>query len=396
MKPQTHYTAPLASLKKWGLLVGIVAALLAAVGAWLDPAGFFPAYLVAFLFWLGISLGCLAIAMIHHLTGGAWGIAIRRILEAGYGTLPLMGLAFLPMLLGMETLYQWARPEEVAADAILQGKARYLNVEAFTIRALIYFAIWIGFGFVLNRLSSGRDPTDERLRRRRLALLSGPGLVLWGLTTTFYSVDWAMSLEPHWFSSMYGVLFMGGQGVSGLAFAIVALVAMRHWQPWNAVLTVPRLHDLGNLLLAFVLFWSYVSFMQFLIIWSGNLPEETPWYLHRIAYGWQAVAIALVVLHFLVPFLLLLSRMNKRQPQRLWPIAALLLFMRLTDLFWTVKPTFSQEGFSLHWLLPVTVAAVGGLWLAVFAWRLAARAPLPVFELSEAEEALDDVAPAHH
>jgi hypothetical protein len=395
MKPQIHFTAPLASLQRWGLLVGVVAAVIAAIGAWFDPAGFFPAYLVAFLFWLGVSLGCLAVAMLHHLTGGSWGIAIRRILEAGYGALPLLALAFVPLVFGLEILYLWARPEEVAQDAILQGKARYLNVEAFELRAAGYFLIWLVFGFVLNRLSSGRDPADERRRRRGLALVSGPGLVLWGLTITFAAVDWAMSLEPHWFSSMYGVLFIGGQGVSGLAFAIVALVAMRRWQPWNAVLTPARLHDLGNLLLAFVLFWSYVSFMQFLIIWTGNLPEETPWYLHRVAGGWQAVAIVLATLHFLVPFLLLLGRQNKRQPERLWPIAALLILMRLTDLFWLVMPTFSHGGFLLHWMLPVNLAALGGLWLAVFAWRLTARAELPVFELTEAEEALDDVAPAH-
>ena len=397
MKPETHFTAPVASLQRWALLIGLVAAAVSAAGGYLNPARFFPAYLVGYLFWLGITLGCLALAMLHHLTGGGWGMAIRRIVEAGFGTLPLLALLFLPLLFGMPTLYEWTRPKEVALDEILQNKARYLNVESFQIRAGIYFVIWIILGFVLNRWSSGIDPADEPRRRRKLALLSGPGLILWGLTTTFAAVDWVMSLEPHWYSSMFGVLFMGAQGVSGLSVAIVAAVLLRAYRPWTEVLTTGRLHDLGNLLLAFVMFWSYVSFMQYLIIWSGNLPEETPWYLKRSEGGWQWIGVALIGLHFLVPFLLLLSRDVKRDPRRLVGVAVLLLVMRLVDLFWLVAPTFWPDGLAIHWLYMVTPIAVGGLWLAVFAWRLSARAELPLFDLPPAEEALDEHArqPAH-
>jgi len=413
------------------LMIGVAAAAVLAFGYYASPGAFFPAYLVAYLFWLGISLGCLAIAMIHHLSGGGWGFAIRRIVEAGYSVLPLMAVLFLPLLAGMETLYPWARPGAMEHDEILQSKQQYLNVEFFQYRAIGYFAVWIILALVLNWITSGTNPADEYRRRRRLALLSGPGLVLWVLTVTFASVDWGMSLEPHWYSSMYGVLYMAGQGVSGLALAIITFVGVpalagpsgatgsasaspvgtsdvaspeEHGQargtlapPEGGTPTTPsRQHDLGNLLLAFVLFWSYVSFAQYLIIWSGNLPEETPWYLARKQGGWEVLAVSLMVLHFLVPFLLLLSRQAKLLPRWIVGIASLLLLMRLVDLTWLVMPAFSPGQFSLHWLNVVTPLAIGGFWMYFFAWRLAARAQLPVFDVPSEEEA-NDLArqPAH-
>ena len=379
------------------LLVGLLAAGLSALGYLLSPDAFFPAYLIAFLFWLGISLGSLAIAMLHHLSGGGWGVPIRRVLEAAYGVLPLMAVLFVPLLFGLSELYLWARPSEVAHDDILLGKARYLNAEWFPFRAAAYFAVWMLFGFILNRLSASADPATARLRERRLALVSGPGLICWALAVTFASIDWVMSLEPHWYSSMYGVLFMAGQGVSALAAAILCVITLRRASPWNEQAATSRLHDLGNLLLAFVLFWSYVSFMQFLIIWSGNLPEDTPYYIHRTG-SWQAVAVALAALHFAVPFLLLLVRQNKRRTRRLAAIAALLLAMRLVDLYWLVMPTFSPGRLTFHWLHLVLPVAIGGLWLAMFSWRLAARSALPVLDPlpSEEEEAHRDAAqPAH-
>ncbi|HZL91526.1 MAG TPA: hypothetical protein VFB96_24365 [Pirellulaceae bacterium] len=367
-----------------GLLVGIVAGLLAAAGWYFDPARFYPAYLVGFLFWIGMALGAQAVVMIHYLTGGGWGIPIRRILEAAIGTLPVLALLFLPLLAGLRELYPWARPDYVASDSILRrqlggyAKIDYLNVDWFLIRSAIYFAIWIVLGLVLNWLSAGDDPANERWRRRRLALLSGPGMILWALAVTFAAVDWAMSLEPHWFSSMYGVLFMAGQGVSGLALAILIALPLRNAAPWGPSLTVSRVHDVGNLLLAAVLFWSYVSLMQFLIIWSGNLPEETPWYIHRSGGGWQFVAVALAALHFLVPFLLLLMRQTKRDARWLLGVAGLLAVMRLVDLYWLVIPAFRPQRLSIHWLDLVVPLAIGGFALAAFASRLLVRAPLAV------------------
>lgn len=372
---------PLSKLRGVSLLAGLAGGAACIAGAWYYPEQFYSAYLVAWLFWLGVSLGSLAIALLHHLTGGAWGLVIRRELEAAYSTLPLMALLFLPLLSGLETLYAWARPDIVASDQLLQAKAKYLNVEFFQIRAAVYFAIWILLGFVLNRISAGVDPAGEPRRQRWLALISGPGMILWCLTITFAAVDWGMSLEPHWYSSMYGVLYMGGFAVSALALAILTVSKLSAHRPWNELLTPDRLNDLGNLLLAFTVFWSYVSFMQYLIIWMGNLPEEITWYLNRTAGGWQAVALLLIFLHFVLPFILLLSRDNKRDPQRLVKVALLLLAMRWLDVFWLVQPALSPQGLTLHWLHLATLLAIGGLWLALFAWRLPARAAMPVFEL---------------
>lgn len=383
---------------RWPALgAGVVGGLLCAAGwAWF-PQQFYPAYLTAFLFWMGISLGALGVVMLHQLTGGGWGQPVRRVLEATFLTLPLMGVLFLPLLRGMPVLYLWSRADVVAHDVILQRKAGYLNVAGFQIRAAVYFALWIVFAAVMSWMARGRQPIIATPARDRLGLVAGLGMVVWALTTTFASVDWGMSLEPHWFSSMYGVLFMGGQGVSGLAFGIIVTAILARHAGWPQSLSVDRLHDLGNLLLAFVLFWSYVSIMQYLIIWSANLPEETPYYAHRTNGGWQFVALALVILHFLLPFLLLLWRQTKRRPEWLLSVAGLVLFMRWVDLTWQVIPAFSPDAVRVSWLHFVTPIAIGGLWLTVFTWRLPARAALPEWEKSEEEETVDEFArqPAH-
>jgi hypothetical protein len=271
----------------------------------------------------------------------------------------------------------------LAADEVLRSKAIYLNADSFLIRAAVYFMVWTFWSLVLNGCSATADAERQAHRRRFLAVFSGWGLALWGLSVTFASIDWAMSLEPHWSSSMYGVLFIGGQGVSAMSLAVVVAVWLRHSPGSFNVLTTARLHDLGNFLLAFVMFWSYVSFMQFLIIWSANLPEETPWYLRRSQGGWQLVVGLLMVLHFLTPFFLLLMRQVKRVGRRLSMIAILLLVMRLVDLCWLVLPPFTAsltaEGAEL-WPLLITVPAIGGLWLSVFGWRLSVRGVIPVHE----------------
>jgi hypothetical protein len=398
--------APLSRIQSTSLAVGVVGGLLAVGAAVVAPREFFPAYLVSFLFWLGISLGSLAISMIHHLTGGGWGVPVRRIMEAATTPLPLMAVLFLPIVYALPVLYVWSRPEVVASDEILQRKVDYLNVNGFLIRAVIYFAIWSFWSFALNRATANSEADVQQRRQRGLALFSAGGLVLWGLAVTFAAIDWGMSIEPHWFSSMYGVLYMAGQGVSGLALCALFAVLLRPVLPNVNVLTTSRLHDLGNFLLAFVMFWSYVSFMQYLIIWSANLPEETPWYLRRGQGGWQVVVVLLMVAHFLIPFLLLLMRQMKRNARRLAMIAGLLLGMRLVDLTWLILPSFSERLWgtivAVHgghgpaispitsilslWPLLVTVPAIGGLWLAVFVWRLKVRATLPVHTFPDVEE----------
>ncbi len=375
----------LAQVRKIAFVVGLVALVPSLIGVYFRPTLFYSAYLVVFLFFWMIALGSLAIALLHHLTGGGWGLPIRRPLEAAYGTLPLLAVMFIPVLLNLSTLYPWAQPDLVAGDVILQHKAAYLNVASFQLRAAFYFAAWILLGTWIAHVSAGRFQPDEVGRREHLAAYAGPGLIVWGLTVTFASIDWGMSLEPHWYSSVYGVLFMAGQAVSGLAFAIGAVVMLRSQPAIATVLDVSRLHDLGNFLLAFTMFWSYIHFTQFLVIWSGNLPEETPWYLSRGAGGWQFLAVLLIGLHFLTPFLLLLCRSTKRSSSRLMFVALLLLAMRLADLYWLVMPAFAPQAFVFNLLIPVALALIGGFWLASYLKILSFRLTLPVLELLTAE-----------
>ena len=360
------------------LLVGAAALAICVVGAFFAPAQFFRSYLSAFLFWMGIALGCLAVVMLHHVTGGAWGLPIRRPLESGTRTLPLMLLFFLPIVVGAGKIYEWADPAAVAHDPILRHKSLYLNLPFFISRAALYFAAWLALAYFLNRWSADQDRTGDRPIARRLQLLSSAGLVAYGLTVTFASIDWAMSLEPHWFSTMYGVLFIAGQGLSAFAFIVALLVLLAGTPPLAGFVTQRHYHDLGKLMLAFVMFWAYVSFSQYLIIWSGNLPEEIPWYLRRLQGGWGWVGAALVVLHFVLPFLLLLPASANRNPRILGTVAAIVVLMRAVDVFWLTQPAFAGSRFRLHWMDILAPVGMGGLWLAAFLWQLGKRPLLPM------------------
>ncbi|HYV40223.1 MAG TPA: hypothetical protein VEO02_00375 [Thermoanaerobaculia bacterium] len=372
-------------LRRPALVAGVIALGACAAGAIASPGAFFRGYLFAYVFFTGLSLGCLAIVMLHHSTGGAWGIPIRRILESGTRTLPLIAILFLPIALGMKHLYSWSRPEEVAKDALLQAKEAYLNVPFFLARAAFYFAVWIATAYFVNRWSLEQDHAGSPALTRKLQLLSAGGLVAYGLTMTFASIDWVMSLEPHWFSTMYGVLYIAGQALNALAFVTAALVLMSGEKPFSGFVRSSHFHDLGKLLLAFVMFWSYVAFAQYLIIWAGNLPEEIPWYLRRLHGGWGWLGAALVVLHFALPFLLLLPEGANRNSRILVTVAGLVVLMRFVDVYWLVRPVFTQTSpsatsahFEVHWLDLAAAVGIGGVWLAVFLWQLEERPLLPV------------------
>jgi len=369
-------------LQKRSLIVGIAALVLCGGGVFLSPEQFFRSYLLAYVFWLGIALGSCALVMLHNLTGGAWGAVIRRVLESGMRTLPLMAVLFVPFLFGLPHLYEWAHPEHVAGDALLQHKTFYLNIPFFLLRTGVYFLVWLGLAYFLDKWSSEHDRTAEPAVLRRLEALSGPGLVLYGGTLTFAAIDWVMSLEPHWYSTIYGLLFLVGQALTTMAFAIIVLSYLANHKPVSEVVQATHFHDLGNLLLAFVMLWAYVSFSQYLIIWSGNLAEEVPWYLHRTQGGWEWIGLGLVVFHFILPFVILLSRDAKRRKQVLMKIAAAVLFMRLVDLFWLIAPSPPTTGFHIHWLDVVAPIGVGGLWLAYFCRQLRGRPLLPLHDPS--------------
>jgi hypothetical protein len=314
--------------------------------------------------------------MLHHLVGGSWGFVIRRILEAGTRTLPLMLVLFLPILFGVHSLYEWSNPHVVAADPTLQAKHAYLNVPFFVVRAAVYFIAWLTFSFILNRWSTQQDATGDLQLVRRFQLLSAPGIIVYSLCMTFASIDWAMSLEGRWFSTIYGMLYIVGQPLAALACAILVALSLSDSPRVSEYMTADVFQDLGNLLLTFVMLWAYISFSQYLIIWSGNLPEEIPWYLHRGSNGWQWVAAFLALFHFAVPFLLLLGRSNKRNKSILGGIAAAILFMRWVDTYWLIAPAFFPR-LRVHIFDLVLFALVGGIWTYVFLGQLTARPLLP-------------------
>jgi hypothetical protein len=385
----TSYAPPdLTPARNRALIAGAFALAISAFGGLFNPSQFFFSYLMSFMLWLGVALGCLALMLVHHLSGGAWGVVIRRILEAATRTLPLVAVMFVPIALGVQVLYIWSRPDIVAADEILRAKQLYLNRPFFYVRAIVYFAAWIGVATLLNRWSLEQDRTADPRLARRMQLVSAAGLLVYGLTVTFASFDWVMSLEPHWYSTMFGVLTMGGQGLSALAFTIGVGVLLASRPPMSHVITPTHLHDLGKLLLAFVMLWAYFSFSQFLIIWSGNLNEEIPYYTHRMHAGWQWIGLTLIVLHFIVPFLMLLSRRIKRDPRTLFWLAAGIIVMRLVDLFYLIAPEGPVPGLRVHWMDLLLPLGLGGLWLAAFAWQLGMRPLVPIHE-PQLEEALE-------
>lgn len=380
-------------LQKRSLLVGVAGLAVCLLGGFFSPHQFFRSYLLGFVFWAGIALGCFALVMLHHMVGGGWGFVIRRLLESGTRTFPILALLFVPLLVGVfldsrvvgggadhpgAYLYEWAHADVVARDEALRHKSAYLNVPFFVLRAAFYFAIWIGIAFWLNRWSLEQDRGSTPGLTRRLQLLSGPGLLLYGLTVTFASVDWVMSLEPHWFSTIYGMLFIIGQGLATMAFVIPVVLLLSDREPLSDVVQPGHFHDLGNLLLAFVMLWAYAAFSQYLIIWSGNLPEEAVWYVHRTAGGWQWLALFLIVFHFAVPFLLLLSRRTKRSAHVLAGVALTVIFMRLVDLFWLIVPAFESRGIHVHWLDAMAPVGIGGVWVAAYIWQLKGRPLLPM------------------
>jgi hypothetical protein len=377
----------LAGLQRRLLIAGAVGAVVSAIGLFIDPRQFFQSYLMAYMLCLGVTLGCLALGMVHQLSGGAWGVVIRRPIGAASRVLPVMALMFLPIALGMRHLYIWTNAELVAGDEMLHHKQLYLNTPFFLVRAALYFLVWNGISYFLNAWSLEQDRTGNPRLARRMQMLSGGGLLAYGLTITFASFDWLMSLEPHWFSTIYGVLIMGGQGLSALAFLIVVLVWLSRRPPLDRIIAPSHFHDLGNLMLAFVMLWAYFSFSQYLIIWSGNLPAEIAWYLHRLQTGWRAVGLILILCHFAAPFVVLLSRAVKRQPELLVKVAVGILIVRLIDLFWLIAPEFHQTGISVSWLDVVLPLTLGSLWLACFVWQLRGRAILPMHD-PEFDEAL--------
>jgi hypothetical protein len=389
---ESTYTPPLADIdrpRSRALIAGVAGLVVCAIGVLVDRDHFFRAWLVAYLLFLGIALGSMALMMVQHLSGGAWGV-FRRIFEASSRTLPLLALLFIPVLLGMGSLYAWTHEDHVQADEILRHKAPYLNTTFFIIRAAVYFAAWLGLTWLLNGLSARQDTGDVSVNTR-IQRLSGAGLVIYALTVTAAGIDWIMSINPHWYSTLFGFLMMGGQGLAALAFTILAATFLFRHEPMAGLLKPFHFHDLGKLTLAFVMLWAYFNFSQYLLTYAANLVEEIPYMTTRTSNGWEYLALFLILFHFAVPFLLLLSRDRKRNPYRLALVAAWILFMRFADTYMLVSPEFDASGpnlhllegehvshFFVHWLDLAAPLAIGGLWLWMFFTQLRQRPLLAV------------------
>ena len=347
-------------------------------------------WLVSFMFWLGMTLGPLVLLMLQYVTGGNWGRMGRRFWEAATRCLPLMFLYWLPIAIWMNRIYPWVSwqrewsPEKLKAELGFKA-AWYLTPNGFWIKGIAFFVIWALFAAALQRWSRIEEEGKATPQKFvNIQNLSGFGIVVYGLTITFAATDWAMSLNPYWFSSVWGMLFMVGECLTAFAFTVWLLARFSPIEPVSRVYNTDRLHDFGKLMFTFVILWAYLSFSQWLIIWSGNLTEEIRWYLDRIDGHWKIIAVGLILLHFFFPFFILLSRNLKKQAGKLVWVALLILFMRFVDLFWQIQPRFHATGdpeplnaMSIAMTIACAVA-MGGLWLAYFFYHLGRRSMMPV------------------
>lgn len=365
-----------ATLRRWGgmsLVAGGIGLVATAAGFYFEPHGFFRSYLWAVLFAIGLSMGSACLAMIHHLSGGRWGFLLRRTFEAGMAPMGWMALLFIPIFFGLGVLYPWSDPAAVAKDAVLAHRYPYMSGSGFMIRSVVYLAAWIGIAWWLRTLSARQMATTDPEPTWQLRRFSAPALVAYALLATLAMLDWVISLDAHWYSSLFPALVCVGQLISGYALALLFLPAWNRAEPFGRLVNERVLNQIGNLLLAFTILWMYLAFSQFLIIWSGNLPQEAHWYLQRAKGGWLWLIVAVVVFHFVVPFAILLSREAKRRSGMLRATAAILFLAQLAYEFWVILPSAAERGIELTGWEWVALLGVGGIWFWAFAGALRAR-----------------------
>ena len=392
MNAQDYQAPPAVNrVQRAGLLVGGIALLLAIPGALSSPEKFYHSYIFSYMLVFGLTVGSLGLLMLQHLTGGNWGIIIRRPLEAASRNIWLVLVMFIPIVLGMKTLYRaWLDPERLKEEPLSKFQQGYLTSGGFLGRAVLYFAIWFLLMWLFNTWSRQQDERKQDPQiQRRFKSLSGPGVILYILLTTFAAIDWVMSLSPHWASTIYGFIFVGAQAIATMCVMIIVIVLLSGSEPLAGIIQKRHLHDLGKWLFTFNILWAYFAFSQLLIIWSGNQPEEISFYRTRLFGGWGVVAVFVLVFSFSLPFLILLSRDVKRTPGLIAKVAAWMLFMRLVDLYWMTRPEFTSRAFPT-WLDFVVPIALFGLWLGFFAMNLKQRPLLPLGDPKLAE------AIAHH
>ena len=391
MTRDTSFDAPAADINRWRTLalgIGGILSIIILVVALIFPEqreDVLRAWLLGFIFWGGIGIGGLGVLILQYLTGGAWGVVIRRIAEAASRTLPVIALLFVPIAVGMNYIYEWTHLLHTN-DKIVQWKQPYLSVEWFLIRAALYFVLLGVMAYLLNRWSLRQDQTNDYATAVKMqedaSKFSGPTMVFYVLVVSFAAIDWVMTLDPHWFSTIWGLLFVAGWGLSFFCFAVAILALLSDKAPMNRILGKRHFHDIGKLMLALVMVWAYFNFSQFLIIWSGNLPEETRWYLTRMDGTWGVIGILLIVFHFAFPYLVLLNREVKRNSKWLAILACFILLLRLTDMFYLIGPSPRTSGHNAGFHISiwdfVAPVAVGGIWLWYFFGELLKRPLVPV------------------
>ena len=393
---QLDLTAPpvVKKIYQRSLIVGIVFAIASVILAITNPDQFYRGYLLGFLCWLGVSLGSMAIVMIRHLTGGGWGMVIRRILGAAMRTLPLLAILFIPIIIAVvqHRIYPWAMPTESVQDPYIREhlekhsfiKNAYLNQTGFIIRAIIYFVIWNVLSFLLSMWSRQTDRPGAPDNTQRFEAVAGPGLILYAFTISFAAIDWVMSLDPSWISTIFGLIILIGEMLSAMCFAVVVERILVNYKPMSEMLKPDFVHDHGKWILTFIMVWAYFSFSQWLIIWAGNLPNEITFYTKRLSFGWGKVGLFLALFHFAVPFAVLLSRPFKRNIRKLVWLAIWLMLMRWVDLFWIIEPNF-MKGLGITIADVVVPIAIGGFWLAYFFRNLGSLPLLPAYDPSAGE-----------
>ena len=397
---QIDLTAPpiVKTIGQRSLIVGVVFGVIALILAFFQPDQFFRAYLLGFMCWLGVALGSMAILMIRHLTGGGWGMVIRRILGAAMRTVPLLAVLFIPMIVAVlqHRMYIWAQPLDQIADKHLREHLEditktYLTTNGFIIRAIFYFAIWNVLSYLLTHWSKQTDRAGAPDNTERFKAVAGPGLILYGFTISFAAIDWVMSLDPSWISTIFGLVILIGEVLSAMCFAVVVERILFDYKPMSEMLKPDFVHDHGKWMLAFTMVWAYFNYSQWLIIWAGNLPSEITYYMRRLNGGWGYVGLFIVLFHFAIPFGTLLSRPFKRNIRKLVWLAVWLMLMRYLDLFWIIEPNFSTT-FHVTVADIVVPVAIGGLWLAYFFRNLGALPLLPAYDPS----AIEVLEPQHH
>jgi hypothetical protein len=370
MTPSETLHPQLDRMQRNALVIGVIALGASLVGLFLDAPHFWQSYLYGYIAISALAIGSLGVFLLHNVVGGNWGVAIRRFIESGLRTLPLFALLVIPIFFETHTLYKWTDAAYRNEHFAVGHKAAYLNVPMFIGRTFLYFVIWLFLGLRILKMSNEHDRTGDPALFKRIKGVSAPALLVFVLTTTFAFIDWIMSLEPDWYSTIYPWLFTVGEVLLTLSFMTALLVLFSRHEPFASFVKPAHYHDLGNLMLAFTMLWAYMSFGQFLIIWAENLPDEIPWYIRRFSGGWGYMGWFISIFHFCVPFFLLLMRFVKKNPNRLRVLALWIVAVRMLDVFWFVAPAFRERKLEIYWTDLATLVGMGGIWLAYFIWNL--------------------------